>query len=85
MAVSAAIAIAASAFDLRVNTTVSMPIGLYREVPLRLERGPAELETLLRGLGRRPPDNPSRLVIAVRNALGRSRGRALGSEDRGDP
>jgi conjugative transfer signal peptidase TraF len=39
MAVSAAMAIAASAFDLRVNTTASMPIGLYREVPRRLERG----------------------------------------------
>jgi conjugative transfer signal peptidase TraF len=39
MAVSAAIAIAENAFDLRVNTTVSMPIGLYRKVPRQLERG----------------------------------------------
>ena len=35
---SGAIALVASAFDLRVNSTVSMPIGFYREVPLRLER-----------------------------------------------
>jgi len=39
MAMSVAIAFAANAFDLRINTTVSMPIGLYREVPPRLERG----------------------------------------------
>ena len=38
-AVSGAIALVANAFDLRVNTTVSMPIGLYREVPPRLQRG----------------------------------------------
>gem|GEM_PF-424747 len=39
IAVSGAIAFAATAFDLRVNTTVSMPTGLYREVPPQLERG----------------------------------------------
>jgi len=38
MALTVAIVIAANAFDLRVNTTVSMPIGLYREVPRQLER-----------------------------------------------
>ncbi len=36
---SGALAFVASAFDLRVNTTVSMPIGLYRDVPRQLERG----------------------------------------------
>lgn len=29
----------AHALDLRINTTASMPIGLYREAPARLERG----------------------------------------------
>ena len=78
VAMSGAIALVASAFDLRVNSTVSMPIGLYREVPLRLERGPAELEGLLRALGRQPPDDPSRLVNALLNALGRSPERSSG-------
>jgi len=76
---SGAIAVIASPFDLRVSSTVSMPIGLYREVPLRLERGPAtELEGLLRALGRQPADDPSRLVRALLNALGRSPERSSG-------
>ena len=36
---SGAIAFVANALELRINTTVSMPIGLYREEPPRLERG----------------------------------------------
>ncbi|HME71189.1 MAG TPA: hypothetical protein VKM54_15160 [Myxococcota bacterium] len=78
VAVSGAIALVASAFDLRVNSTVSMPIGLYREVPLLLERDPAELKTLLRALGRWPPADPSRLVIAELNALRGSPERSSG-------
>jgi len=38
----------------------------------RLELRRAELEGLLRSLGRQPPDDPSRLVRALLNALGRS-------------
>ncbi|HME73640.1 MAG TPA: hypothetical protein VKM54_27820 [Myxococcota bacterium] len=76
VAMSGAIALVASAFDLRVHSTVSMPIGLYREVPLRLERGPTEFMTLLRALGQQPPDDPSRLVDALRDPLGRSPGRS---------
>jgi hypothetical protein len=69
VAVSDAIAFVASAFDLRVSSTVSMPVGLYREAPLRLERGRAEFMGLLRALGRQPPDDPSRLVNALLNPL----------------
>ncbi|HME74067.1 MAG TPA: hypothetical protein VKM54_30030 [Myxococcota bacterium] len=77
--VSGALALVASAFDLRVNSTVSMPIGLCREAPLRLERGPAtELEGLLRALGREPPDDPSSLVDPLRDPLGRSAERSSG-------
>jgi len=75
---SGAIAFVASAFDLRVNTTASMPIGLYSEGPLRLEREPAELEGLLRALGRQPPDDPASLVNALRDPLGRSHERSAG-------
>ncbi len=75
---SGAIGLVASAFDLQVNSTVSMPIGLCREVPLRLERGPAELEGLLRALGRQPPDDPSRLVNALLDPLDRSGERSSG-------
>jgi len=39
MAGSGAIAFVANALELRINTTASMPIGLYREEPPRLERG----------------------------------------------
>jgi hypothetical protein len=80
MAMSGAIAFVASAFDLRVNSTASLPIGLYREVPLRLERGPAELEGLLRALGRQPPDGWSTLVNALLDPLGRLRERSSGGE-----
>ena len=63
-----------------------MPIGLYREVPLRLERGPAELEGLLRALGRQPPDDPSSLENALLDAAWPiSPSAALGSEDGGEP
>jgi len=72
VAVSGAIAFVASAFFLRVNSSVSMPIGLYCELPLCLDRGPAELEGLLRAAGLDPPDDPSRLVDALRDPLGRS-------------
>jgi len=75
---SGAIALAASAFDLRVNSTVSMPMGLYREVPLRLERGSAEREDLLRALGREPPDDQSSPVNALLVPLGRSPERSSG-------
>jgi hypothetical protein len=75
---SVAIAVIASAFDLRVSSAVSMPIGLYREVPLRLDRGPAELEGLLRALGRQPPDDQSSLVNAPVDPLGRSGERSSG-------
>ncbi|HME73217.1 MAG TPA: hypothetical protein VKM54_25615 [Myxococcota bacterium] len=78
VAVSGAIAFVASAFDMRVNSTVSMLVGLYREAPLHLERGPAELEGLLRALGRQPPDDPSSLVNALRDPLGRSGERSSG-------
>jgi hypothetical protein len=44
----------------------------------RLELGRAELEALLRALGRQPPDDPSRLVRALLNALGRSVERSSG-------
>ena len=67
---SGALAFVASAFDLRVNSTVSMPIGLYREVPPQLDRGPAELEGLLRALGRQPSDDPSSLVNAPLDPVG---------------
>ena len=72
VAMSGAIALVASAFDLRVNSTISVPVGRYREVPPRLERGPAGLEGLLRALGREPPDDPSSLVDALRDPLDRS-------------
>ncbi|HME73003.1 MAG TPA: hypothetical protein VKM54_24495 [Myxococcota bacterium] len=78
VAMSGAIAVIASASDRRVNSTVSMPIGLYREVPLSLERGPAELEGLLRALGRRPPDDPSSLGNALLDPLDRSPERSSG-------
>src|SRR5215469_16420617 len=39
VALSMGIVFVAAAFDLRVNTTASMPLGLYREVPVHLERG----------------------------------------------
>ena len=75
---SGAIALVATAFDLRVSSKVSMPIGLYHEVPLRLEREPAELEGLLRALGRRPPDDPSSLGNALLDPLDRSPERSSG-------
>ena len=79
VAMSGAIAVIASAFDPRVSSMVSMPIGPYREVPLRLDRGPAELEGLsIRALGREPPDDPSRLVNALLDSLGRSGERSSG-------
>ena len=37
--VGGAVAVLAHSLDLRVNSTASMPIGLCREVPVRLERG----------------------------------------------
>jgi hypothetical protein len=60
-ATSGAIAVIASASDRRVSSTVSMPIGLYREVPLRLKRGPAEIERLLRALSRQAQVDSSKL------------------------
>jgi len=39
IALSGLFALTASSLDLRINTTASMPIGLYRSVPPRLERG----------------------------------------------
>jgi conjugative transfer signal peptidase TraF len=39
MAGSAVIAFVAQALELRINTTPSMPVGLYRKEPLRLARG----------------------------------------------
>ena len=78
VAVSGAIAFVASAFDPRINSTVWVPIGLYREVPLRLDCGLAELEGLLCALGREPPDDPSRLVDALLDPLGRSPERSAG-------
>jgi len=44
----------------------------------RLELRRAELESLLRALGRQPPNDPSRLVRALVNALGRSPERSSG-------
>jgi len=52
VAIGGAIAVFASLFDLRINTTASMPIGLYREVPARLERGAWAVFCL--------PDTPAR-------------------------
>jgi len=79
VAMSGAIWLVGNAFDLRVHSTVSMLVGLYPEVALRLERGPAtELNGLLRDLGRQPPDDPTRLVSALLNALGRSPERSSG-------
>ena len=78
VAMSGAIALVANAFDLLVNSTASVPIALYCELHLRLERGPAELEGLLRALGRQPPDDPSRLVNALLDPLGRSGERSSG-------
>jgi conjugative transfer signal peptidase TraF len=53
VALSMGIVFVAAAFDLRVNTTRSMPLGLYREVPLRLERGAWVIFCL--------PEEPARL------------------------
>jgi len=39
LALTAGLVIAAHALDLRINWTSSMPLGLYREVPARLDRG----------------------------------------------
>jgi conjugative transfer signal peptidase TraF len=39
MAAGGAVVLVAHSFELRINTTDSMPIGLYREVPLRMEHG----------------------------------------------
>jgi conjugative transfer signal peptidase TraF len=58
MAGSGAIGFVASALALRINTTASMPIGLYREEPPRLERGAWVVFCL--------PEEPAR--------LGRARG-----------
>ena len=44
----------------------------------RLELSRAELEALLRALGRQPAHDPSRLVSALLNALGRSAERSSG-------
>jgi hypothetical protein len=44
----------------------------------RLELSRAELEALLRAFGCQPPDDPSRLVRALLNALGRSPERSSG-------
>jgi type IV secretory pathway protease TraF len=78
MAGSGAIAFVGNAFDVRINTTASMPIGLYREVPLRLDLGPAELKTLLRALARQPPDDSSRLADPLLDSLDRSGERSSG-------
>jgi conjugative transfer signal peptidase TraF len=61
----------AAAFHLRVNTTASMPLGLYREVPLRLERGAWVVFCL--------PEEPARL--GRERAYLRGGGCANGSQD----
>ena len=81
MAMGVAIVFVAAAFDLRVKTTESMPLGLFYEAPPRLQRGggmdrselrTVELEALLRALGQRSPVDPSRLASALLDSLGRS-------------
>ena len=53
VAASGATAVAARALELRINTTASMPIGLYRELPLRVARGAWVIFCL--------PEEPARL------------------------
>jgi conjugative transfer signal peptidase TraF len=55
MAGSGAIAFVANGLELRINTTASMPIGLYREEPPRLERGAWVVFCL--------PEEPARLGL----------------------
>jgi conjugative transfer signal peptidase TraF len=52
LALAAGLALAAHALDLRINWTSSMPLGLYRESPARLERGALVLICLPEAMAR---------------------------------